>query len=174
MPYIAVHQNLVSTAAETESLIRRLHSQDKAAPLPQKGMGTAHCSHSQTNKRRWTSDANSCNTWDQDNPNVQVELESRGSSMIFCLKTAWHLVSLISRSSTHNYNWRCNNLSAFHSTPVLFLLSSPTSKRPSIQQRTEKLNLQLSLRLVAPRALPTLNRNPRLCSLKHGCLKECC
>lgn len=40
----------------------------------------------------------------QDTPNVKVELESRGSSMMFWLKTAQHLVSLISKSSTQNYN----------------------------------------------------------------------
>lgn len=33
-----MHQNLASSTAETESVIGRLHSQHKPAPLPQKGI----------------------------------------------------------------------------------------------------------------------------------------
>lgn len=89
-----------------ESVTRRLHSQDKPAPLPQKGEYPIDPTARQMKGARLVMQIplTHLGTDSQDTPNVKVELESRGSSMMFWLKTAQHLVSLISKSSTQNYN----------------------------------------------------------------------
>lgn len=102
MPYVASHLHPVSSSAAAESIIRRLHSEDKATPLPQKGMGTSCRPHSWPNKWSWASDVlatqvpiTRLGTGDQDKPqDVQAEIESGGSSLLLWLETAWHQVSL--------------------------------------------------------------------------------